>query len=403
MADNTFVINQLATGTGTITISDDGSGTDWLVITGTYSSPTDITLKWTVNPSGTPTSASGFYFNQTGGHRLIVNGQIENVRGSNSSDNIIGNRLANILYGDQAATGAGGRDVIDADLGNDTVYGGSGNDVIGGDAGNDILYGDGGVDTINGGSGRDTILGGTGADVLSGGADNGDTVSYATSAAGVRINLTVGATTTGAGGDAAGDKIFAFTDVIGSSFNDVLTDTVKTAFSSGFNVNTFNGGNGNDTLNLGGGNDRGIGGNGMDTINGEAGDDFLFGDASTDSLYGAQGRDSLYGGIGPDRFIYKALSDSTVSSTARDTIADFKRTDGDKINLSAIDARSGTAANDAFLFIGGGAFTGASGQLRAQDSGAHLVLQADVNGDRVADFSILVLNTASLAASDFIL
>ncbi len=405
MANNTYTINQLATGPSTVTVTDDGTGNDWLNITGVYTTPTDITLKWTVNSSGNATSASGMYFDATGGHRLVVNGVIENVRGSNGQDNIRGNQLANIIYGDQAATGSGQSDTIDADLGNDTVYGGSGNDTITGDDGNDLLQGDGGADSISGGAGRDTVIGGTGADVMSGGADSGDTVSYATSTASVKIDITHDATTTGSGGDANGDRISGFTNVIGSAFNDSISDTVKGTVAFGYNNNTFYGGDGNDRLVLGGGADKGYGGKGTDKIYGEDGNDSLFGEAGTYSLTGGLGKDVLTGGDSADRFIFTSVNDSPTSSSSRDQIKDFSGTgkQGDKIDLSVIDAIAGTSANDAFKFIGDDAFTKVKGQLHYKIVDQVTIIEGDVNGDGKADFAIEVAGRINFVSSDFIL
>ena len=78
---------------------------------------------------------------------------------------------------------------------------------------------------------------------------------------------------------------------------------------------------------------------------------------------------------------------------------DFVRAQGDKIDLSTIDADTdGTAGNQVFAFIGTGAFTGVDGQLRCSAG----VIQGDVNGDKVADFEIKV-NLATLITGDFVL
>ena len=72
MADDIYIIDLLATGTATVMVTDDGSGSDWLVFSGVYNNPTDIRLTWTSN-AGPSTDAMGFYFNPTGiGHRLVV-------------------------------------------------------------------------------------------------------------------------------------------------------------------------------------------------------------------------------------------------------------------------------------------------------------------------------------------
>lgn len=137
---------------------------------------------------------------------------------------------------------------------------------------------------------------------------------------------------------------------------------------------------------------------GADTLVGGAGDDILSGLKGNDRLQGNGGADVLRGGGGADTFVYKLASDSTLAST--DLISKF--TQGvDKIDLSAIDAVTGGNDN-AFAWIGSGAFTGAAGQLRIASVADDILLQGDVNGDGVADLAIRV-DAASLAASDVLL
>ena len=88
-----------------------------------------------------------------------------------------------------------------------------------------------------------------------------------------------------------------------------------------------------------------------------------------------------------------------MSARHGDIIRDFDRLD--YIDLSTIDANTRVAGNQAFSFIGDHAFTGRAGQLSYDDESG--MLRMDVNGDRVADGSILVANEYDLAAYDFIL
>lgn len=403
MANNTYIVDLLATGTQTITIDDDGTGIDWLVIQGIYNEPTDFRLgQTTVN--GVSTSASGFYFfPDNTGHRLIVNGLIENVRGSNGLDFIQGNELANLLFGDAAQSGPGGNDTLWGFDGNDTIYGGNGNDEISGANDNDRLFGNAGVDTINGGAGIDTIEGGTGADVLSGGADYDDTVSYASSNAAVRISLVFGEAATGRGGHAEGDQITGFSNVVGSAFADILIDTNLNAVGFEYNSNVFYGGGGNDVLRLGGWDDEGWGGTGADRIFGEGNNDTLRGGTGADTLRGGEGTDLLYGGADADRFVFAAASESALDAIARDRVADFSRAQGDKIDLSLIDADPGAFGNNAFTWRGTLGFSGDAGQLRWIVSGTNALVLGDLDGDQAADFSILVLGIGNLRATDFVL
>jgi len=49
------------------------------------------------------------------------------------------------------------------------------------------------------------------------------------------------------------------------------------------------------------------------------------------------------------------------------------------------------------------AFTGAGEPVRYQQLGASTYVQADANGDRLADFSIALVGTFTLEADDFVL
>ena len=80
-----------------------------------------------------------------------------------------------------------------------------------------------------------------------------------------------------------------------------------------------------------------------------------------------------------------------------DTIMDFAR--GDKIDLSALDANAKMAKDQAFNFIGSSAFSGKAGELRYDGT----TIYGDVDGNGVADFSIIISNHATLSGSDFIL
>jgi Ca2+-binding RTX toxin-like protein len=163
-------------------------------------------------------------------------------------------------------------------------------------------------------------------------------------------------------------------------------------------ANVLDGASGDDFL-------QGLGGN--DTLYGQAGNDRLEGGDGVDLLIGGAGRDTLAGGAGNDRFDYDAASDSAFVSG--DQVLDFNA-GFDLIDLSTMDAKSGTKQNDAFQFIGTSAFTGTAGQLRyetvdlAGTAGDYTKILGDLNGDKVADFEItLVGHTGSLHSTDFIL
>jgi Ca2+-binding RTX toxin-like protein len=308
---------------------------------------TDFNDVLSANPNGAGTIFGG------AGNDILTGGNGSNnfLRGEVGNDTLNGGALRDFL------DGGTGDDQIHGGGGDDDGHGGDGADALFGDDGNDTLAGDAGNDTLNGGVGNDSLDGGDGADVLDGGSGV-DTVDYSASSAGVSVNLQNGK---GTGGSAAGDVLSNIENVLGSGFADTLVGT------SG--ANTLNGGAGNDTLNGGG------------------------------------GADIFFGGAGSDTFVFKAATDiGTGAST--DSIGDFNaggsgaETRVDVIDLSAIDAVSKTSKDDAFSFLGTGAFTGHAGELR-YDGAGHLL--GDLNGDGVADFSLAITLTGTLDASDFVL
>jgi Ca2+-binding RTX toxin-like protein len=130
--------------------------------------------------------------------------------------------------------------------------------------------------------------------------------------------------------------------------------------------------------------------------------DTLTGGAGADSISGGGSGDVLRGGLGNDSFRYNDVAHSNGSSNAtRDQILDF--TAGDRIDLSGIDAITG-GSDDAFTFIGNGAFTNVAGQLRYTDNGnGTYTVEGDVNGDGIADLAILVTSPSVLIQGDFVI
>ena len=214
-----------------------------------------------------------------------------------------------------------------------------------GNKANNVLAGLGGADTLDGGSGSDTA-------------------NYAASPSAVNVSLSTGI---GSGGDAAGDTLIRIESLAGSSYDDTLTGN--------WDANALTGGAGNDSLS---------GGTGKDT------------------LWGGPGTDTLSGGGAADRFVFNLTADSSV--TAPDTIADFSHAQGDRIDLSHIDANTVQSGNQTFTFIGKQAFHHVAGELNFAAAGdGSLIVSGDVNGDGAADFSIAVHGPSSLVAGDFLL
>lgn len=179
---------------------------------------------------------------------------IEDVRGTNLNDLLIGNEKQNALYGL---------------AGNDTIYGVGDADSLFGDDGNDLISGDAGADTIHGGSGNDTIFGGNDNDQIFG---------------------------------EAGD-------------NQIFGGLGKDLIYGGIGKDLIKGESGNDTIRGDAGNDTISGGAGKDHLYGDAGKDTIKGDAGNDTIYGGLGKDKLTGGAGRDVFAFdKALGGNNVDT-----------------------------------------------------------------------------------------
>ncbi|HVH49017.1 MAG TPA: calcium-binding protein, partial [Sphingomicrobium sp.] len=283
--------------------------------------------------------------------------------------------------------------------GADILYGGAGNDIMNGADlyakadGADRLYGEAGNDDIKGGAGNDLLSGGSGNDYLDGGADN----DYLDGGTGADTFVC------GSGNDTY--IIDNSNDVLRFEYADSGTDTVRSSVTWRLGEYQENlsltgtaaiSGIGNDVRNMLRGND------GANTLNGKGGNDFISAGGGQDKVYGGLGADDLIGGSGNDTFVFTSIKDSTVAASGQDTIHDFVR--GDRINLSAIDANTTVAGNQAFAFIANeGGFTGKAGQLIYDRTASDTYIHGDVNGDKKADFSIHLDDAMTLLNGDFIL
>ena len=193
----------------------------------------------TIDADGTGTASGGHAQGDT-----IAN--FENVTGSAHDDNLTGDETANVIKGG---------------------------------AGEDRLRGEGGSDTIEGGAGADELYGGTESGATNGneGAGVADTLSYASSDAGVTVNL---ATLMFSGGHAQGDEDRGAMEH--DHDGDAETDSID--------VSTFE----NITGSMH--NDRLTGDHRANTLTGMGGDDNLRGGAQVDILTGGPGADMLDGG-----------------------------------------------------------------------------------------------------------
>ena len=317
---------------------------------------------------------------------------IENLMGSAFNDTLTGDAGANVLNGGK------GDDTLIGGAGADTLIGGDGTDTAdysassagvqvnlatgqghGGDAEgdsltnienltgsafNDVLTGDAGANILNGGKGDDTLVGGAGADTLIGG-DGNDTADYATSAAGVQVNLATGL---GHGGDAEGDKLSGIENITGSAFNDTLIgDAGANILHAGAGDDVLVGSGGGDTMDGGTGNDTadysnsdtsvsvnlatGMGSGGyaqgdtlisIENVMGSAFNDMLTGDAGANILNGGKGDDTLIGGAGADTLIGGDGNDTADYSSSAASIV---------VNLALGSGQGGDAQGDTLISI----------------------------------------------------
>ena len=233
----------------------------------------------------------------------------------------------------------------------DTVRGGAGTDTMVVTTFKSLYMGDGGADRFFSSGQRNDFVGGAGR----------DSISYELrdlSDGGVRIDLASGVVETGA----------------------LATESLRS-------IENATGSNAGDTI---------------------------FGTDGANRLTGAEGQDFLTGRGGADVFVWRSAAEGAFDAEVGDVILDFSQSQGDRIDLSGIDAVAG-GANEAFVFLGGGDFTGQAGQLRFGDredlgdidgdgDGDFItLLSGDVDGDGVADFGIRLLNVSSLSASDLVL
>ncbi|SFW29921.1 M10 family metallopeptidase [Pseudomonas sp. NFACC04-2] len=323
---------------------------------------------------------------------------------------VVGNELNNSLLGNGSVNnlqGGAGNDVLDGGAGADTLIGGTGNDTYVVDNLKDIVSETstlaGEIDTVrsslnwnlgvnlesltligsanlngNGNALNNVLIGNTGNNVLSGGAGN-DALDGSSG-----IDTLIG----GTGNDTYWvdnlSDVIRETTVLGSEI-----DTVRSSVGWILGANLEN-------LTLTGTAFIGIGNDLDNVLIGNAGRNVLDGGTGNDTLIGGLGSDSLTGGGGSDRFVFNTLGELGTGFN-RDSISDFSSLQGDKLDLSKLDANLLTTFADTFSFIDSNDFT-AAGQLRFVDQ----MLYGNVNGDLGADFEIQLTGVNTLNANDLI-
>ncbi len=332
----------------------------------------------------------------------VVTG-VENLIGSDFDDTLLGNIDDNTMtggFGDDLLDGRDGNDTLEGGDGADRVFGHGGNDELSGGIGDDELQGGNGADTLAGGGGEDRLFGGTGADDLSGGG-NDDVLSGGTGAD----------TMSGGDGndiyyvddalDVTTEQLNGGSDIVRAQVDHTLANNIEELFIGGAaRVGT---GNELDNVIHGSSSSNILSGlAGADTIRGGGGRDTIDGGDGADLLDGGLGKDTLTGGSGRDVFQFRDDDFGTTRALA-DVITDFSQADNERIQLSLVDANTVATNDQAFTWIGNGAFTGVAGQLHYAQAGGNTYVEGDTNGDGTADFVIALTGIVNLAAGDFAL
>ncbi|MHC1998875.1 calcium-binding protein (plasmid) [Methylobacterium sp. CM6241] len=385
LGNDSYIVDSLG---DTVVEGVDG-GTDTILSSISYTlsdTVENLTLTGTGAIDGTGNALDNSITGNIGDNRLAGREGNDLLTAGAGNDLLIGGEGDDVMTGgagdDMYFVGAAGDQVIEGvDEGNDTVRsavdyalgtnvenvillgsdginatGNEGDNSLIGNSGNNRLDGGAGADRLNAGDGDDVLVGGTGADVMRGGAGN-DTYVI----------------------DDAGDVV---AEEAGQGF-----DTLRSTVSHTMEANT-------EKLVLSGTDDL--------TADGNAGRNQIYGNAGDNVIYGDDGRDLLYGRDGADTFVFKAITDSDIDVAGRDIIQDFDFAEGDRIDLSGIDADFGQAGDQGFQFIGTDAFSGQAGELRTKFGGGNTLIQGDTNGDGAADFAVLLQGQQSLDNGSFV-
>ena len=328
------------------------------------------------------------------GHRIaetFVGGAgDETANGSSMVDSLSGGGgqdIHNGLAGDDLLDGGDNSDLLNGGDGADDLLGGAGGDVLNGDAGDDSLDGGVGADKLNGGTGDDILVGGLGNDRLAGGDDN-DSLTGGDG----NDTLDGGAGTDTLNGGLGNDiYILAAGDI----------DTVVEAANGGYDIiradREVTMAANVEAVELQGTGDHGVIGNAISNhIQGNSGANRLNGGAGVDTLNGADGDDIIIGGEGNDllrggtgRDIFAVLQESIARPALEtDQVYDFQTAEGDRIDLSQIDAIAG-AADDAFTYVGT-TFSKHAGEMTLTFAAGITTMRLDVNGDGKTDYQMKV-------------
>ena len=284
--------------------------------------------------------------------------QADVLMGTAGDDNIIAFAGDDVAMGEAGAdavvagegadfvSGGSGRDVISAGAGDDHVFAGADDDMVYGDAGADRIFGDQGNDLINAGAGDDTVFGGAGNDLILAESGDGNDVYF---------------------GDEGGGGTGIDTLDMSAMTANVTVNLGSGALSNGTASSSQTG---NDTI------------WGIENVNTGSGND---------TITASNAVNVISGGAGNDTFKF-----TSTTAANGDTIVTFEP--GDRIDLTAIDANTGTAGDQSFTLVNGAPT--AAGQLgvtfETRADGDFTVVQGNIDGNADAEFTIEIAGHQNL-------
>ena len=109
----------------------------------------------------------------------------------------------------------------------------------------------------------------------------------------------------------------------------------------------------------------------------------------------------LAGGPGADIFAFNGFAESLRGQS--DRIRDFNGAEGDRISFSGIDADPLADGNQAFAFVGTGAFLAGTASIRVVHGATGTARQVDSGNGGSPEMVVVLLGQPTLQASDFIL
>lgn len=298
---------------------------------------------YTVNAKGdhVTEAASGGYDIVQASVRYTLADHIEALKLTGAAKVGIGNGLDNILTGSEL---------------DNVLSGAGGSDALYGEDGDDLLRGNGGDDRLDGGLGRDVLEGGGGDD------------RYIVDSS----------------RDEVAEESDRGHDTVESLANFRLAKNIEDLWLQGDAV-------------------KGTGNDGDNFLLGTKLANVLAGKDGDDVLQGGRGADTLTGGDGADTFRFDSLDFSGASWREADRITDFMSSDGDKIDLSEMDANTRLRGDQAFTFIGEEVFDRNPGQLRVVYENGNTYIEGDINGNELIDFVIQLDGLHELTELDFLL